>query len=380
MFTPKTFGEFGPGGEFIMNSRILRSIVSTSCSAVVTYLLLLPGDALLIQHAVAQAEIYRVPVTTVEAQEERRVLPVYSSGKLANKSEFRLGFKTGGIIATIDVEEGQRVATGQVLATLNLREVNARLEGAKTQQQKALRDYRRLEKIYQRKVITLEQLQNARSALRVADAELQIAQFNRQYSTITAPSAGRVLKRMGETDELITAGEPVFLLASEAKGWVVRVELTDRDIVRLQLGDTANLAFDAFPGAVLNGEVSEIAAVANEQTGVFEVEVSVIDPPPQLRSGFIARVNIAPSLIEPLIYLPLESVVAGSKHRGEIYIYDPQSSQVQKRSVGIAYLSNNEVAISAGLVGQEQVVAKGAAYLRDGMEVMRIDSTQDGAS
>lgn len=362
-----------------MNTRNLRKAAVTGLTAVAAYLLLFVSDVFLLQHAVAHAEAYRVPITTVEAQQERRVVPVYSSGKLANKSEFRLAFKTGGIIATIAAEEGQRVEAGQVLATLNLKEVNARLESAKTQQQKALRDYRRLEKIYQQKVITLEQLQNARSALQVAEAELQIAQFNRQYSTITAPSAGRVLKRLVEADELIAAGEPVFLLAADAKGWVVRVGLADKDIVRLQLGDTATLALDAFPGAVLNGKVSEIAAVANEQTGVFEVEVSVIDPSAQLRSGFIVRVNIAPSLTEPLIYLPLESVVAGSKQRGEIYVYDPQSSQVQKRVVGIAYLSHKEVAIRAGLVGQEQVVAKGAAYLRDGMQVMRIDNGEDAS-
>ncbi|MGI9295688.1 MAG: efflux RND transporter periplasmic adaptor subunit [Pseudomonadales bacterium] len=363
---------------------IIRTLSSTAISILTTaatYLLLVIGDAVFVQHAVAQADTYRVPVTTVKAQQERRVVPVYSSGKLANKSEFRLGFKTAGIINTIEVEEGQRVDAGQVLATLNLKEVNARLESAKTQQQKALRDYRRLEKIYRQKVITLEQLQNARSNLQLAEAELQIAQFNRQYSTITAPSSGRVLKRLAETDELITAGEPAFLLAADARGWVVRVGLADKDIVRLQLGDTATLGLDAFPGAVLNGEVSEIAAVASEQTGVFEVEIAVIEPPAQLRSGFIARVNIAPSLIEPLIYLPLESVVAGSKHRGEVYVYDPQSSQVQKRVVGIAYLSNNEVAIRAGVVGQEHVVAKGAAYLRDGMQVMRIDDAKkEGAS
>lgn len=103
----------------------------------------------------ARADTYQVPVTTVKVQQERRVVPVYSSGKLANKSEFRLGFKTAGIIHTNEVEEGQHVDAGQVLATLNLKEVNARLESAKTQRQKALRDYRRLEKIYQQKVITL---------------------------------------------------------------------------------------------------------------------------------------------------------------------------------------------------------------------------------
>lgn len=363
-----------------MNLRILRKAAVTGLTAAATYLLLVMSDVFLPQHGVAHAETYRVPVTTVKAQQERRVVPVYSSGKLAHKSEFRLAFKTTGIVDAIAVEEGQHVKAGQVLATLNLKEVNARFESAKIQHQKALRDYQRQEKIYQQKVITLERLQNARSALQVAAAELQVARFNRQYSTITAPSAGRVLKRLAETDELIAASEPVFLLAADASGWVVRVGLADKDIVRLQLGDAATLALDAFPGAVLNGEVSEIAALANEQTGVFEVEVSVIAPPAQLRSGFIARVSIAPSLIEPLIYLPLESVVAGSKQRGEIYVYDPQSSQVQKRVVGIAYLSNNEVAISAGLAEHEQVVAKGAAYLRDGMPVMRVDSAEENAS
>ena len=331
-----------------MRGQCLSKKTTLSLTPAIMYLTLFCGGVFLFQPATAYADIYRVPVTTVKVQQERRVVPVYSSGKLANKNEFRLGFKTGGIIDQISVEEGQYVEAGEALATLNLKEVNAQLESAKTQQKKAQRDYQRLKKIYRKKVITLEQLQNARSDLQLAQAELQIAQFNWQYSTITAPGAGRVLKRLAETNELIVAGEPVFLMAADATGWVVRVGLTDKDIVRLQLGDTATLALDAFPGAALSGEVSEIAAVASEQTGLFKVEVAVLEPPAQLRSGFIARVSIAPSIIEALIYLPIESVVAGARQRGEVYVYDPQTSYVKKRVVDIVFCQKTKSRFGPG--------------------------------
>lgn len=87
-----------------------------------------------------------VPVKTYRAVLSDISLPIYRSGVLAASSEARLSFKTGGIISRIYVDEGDQVNVGQILATLNLSEINAQVKLAESGYQKAQRDLARIEK------------------------------------------------------------------------------------------------------------------------------------------------------------------------------------------------------------------------------------------
>ena len=109
-------------------------------------------------------------------------------GKLASKEELKLSFKTGGIISEIFVDEGQTVKKGQVLAKLNLSEIQAQVNQAILGLDKAERDYRRANNLYKDSVVTLEQLQNTTTALDIAKSNVKIAEFNLQFSTIKAQS------------------------------------------------------------------------------------------------------------------------------------------------------------------------------------------------
>ena len=144
-----------------------------------------------------------VPVTTYRAFLSDISLPIYRSGVLAASSEARLSFKTGGIISRIYVDEGDQVKEGQILAILNLSEINAQVKLAESGYQKAQRDLARIEKLFTDSVATLEQKQDLKTAAEVAEARMHIAKFNLRHSKIIAPSAGRILKRFAHS--LITA-------------------------------------------------------------------------------------------------------------------------------------------------------------------------------
>ena len=304
------------------------------------------------------------PVLTKEIS-----LPIYTSGKLASKTEIKLSFKIGGIIEEILVEEGQKVKKGELLAKLDQSEINAKVTQAKSGFAKANRDLERVKRLYADSVATLEQKQDATTAYEVALSNVKVAEFNLRHSAINAPQDGKILKRLGEKNELIGAGMPVFFFGSSGNEWIVRCGVSDRDIIRLQLGDSAIVIFDAYSDKTFPAFVSEIAEAADPRTGTYEIELVVTSANQKLISGFVAQVEIFPSDHKHYTIIPIESLVEGSGDKGFVFMLLQNSDKVKKLPVEIAFLINDEVAVESGLENVCEVVSEGAAYLGEGSVV-----------
>src|ERR1700754_3066361 len=128
------------------------------------------------------------------------------SGLIASNSEARLSFKIGGIVSKIYVKEGDHVAAGQLLATLDLTEINAQVQQASQNLEKSQRDEGRMTNLYRDTVASLEQLQNTHTQLTVAKEALRIARFNQQYAQIRAATAGTILQKLMNEGEYAAAG------------------------------------------------------------------------------------------------------------------------------------------------------------------------------
>lgn len=313
-------------------------------------------------------EIIRVKVTSIEKKDIS--IPVHSTGTLSSSEELKLSFKTGGIIAGITVKEGQKVRQGALLATLDMSEINASVKQAENGYDKARRDFKRAENLYRDSVATLEQKQNASTALDVAESTLQVARFNQKHSAITAPSDGVILKQLARQNELISAGYPVFLFGSTGKYWKIKSGLSDRDIVKVNHGDSAVVSFDAYPGRDFSAVVDQVGGMSDPYTGTYEVEMLLDGAGQRLASGFIANVEIYPSAKKPLSMVPLQSIVEADGRNG--YVYALRDSIVRKIRVNIEGLPGKMAAVS-GLPGDAtEIVTEGASYLKDGMKVMVI--------
>ena len=129
-----------------------------------------------------------------------------TNGVVAARDEMRLSFKTGGIIRRITVQEGQSVKQGQLLAELELTEINAQFQQAKQVADKAARDLERGERLHADQVISLEALQNLRTQAAVTAAARDAARFNLSQSTIVAPRDGVILRQLAEERELVPPG------------------------------------------------------------------------------------------------------------------------------------------------------------------------------
>jgi membrane fusion protein, multidrug efflux system len=295
-------------------------------------------------------------------------LPVRSSGIVTSSRETRLSFKTGGIIAHINVEAGDRVRKGDVLATLNLSEIQSQVIQVKNGYEKALRDFSRVKNLYTDSVATLEQLQNAETALNVARANLDMAEFNLDHSRIIAPDNGTILKRLAEASEMIAPGYPVFIFGTDARFWKIKTGLADRDFVKIQSGDSAKVTMDAWPDVVFNAVVSQISESANPLTGTYEIELELESKGYRLASGFVANLDIHPARRQLFYVIPVESLVQAEGHNG--YVYMVNDSMIARRvKVEISSVYGSEVTISGGLEKVTGIVTEGAAYLSEGDHV-----------
>jgi RND family efflux transporter MFP subunit len=324
---------------------------------------------------------------------------VYATGRLSSKEEVKLSFKTGGIIRRIYVQEGQQVKKGQLLAELSLEEIQAQtqqatlgvqqaeisLANAELALERAERDYRNVEGLFRDSVATLEQMEDAslqwrnaknqleaaRTGLSFSQQNQEVADFNLRYSSIKAPSNGTILMKLAEANELVGPGTPLFLFGSRNQAQVLKVNITDKDIIRLQLGDPAEISFDAYPNEVFRGWITEMASMADPYTGTYEVEIQIDSQGKKLLSGFIGSVKIQTKVKEPMVSLPVDALVEANGLTGEVFLV--QEGIAKRSAVGIFKLEQDQLLIRSGVEAGDQVVVKGGGYLQDG-DVLKVKS------
>ena len=352
----------------------MKKLQTNKTLQIVTYIVV-AYSLLVLSNQVFANSADAVAVTVEQVKHEQRMQPIRNSGRISHKNEMRLSFKTGGLIELIEVEEGDEVKAGKILATLDLEEINAQQKRADSNYKNAAADLERFNKLYEEALVSLQIKQDAQLAADSAAAELQIANFNKKLSVIRAPAEGRILKRFVESSELIQPGQPVFLLASSKQGSVVRVGLIDQDIVKVGVGDPAEISLDAYPGREFNGVVSEVALSTDSNTGTFEVEILIDDQGFALRSGLIARVEITPVSGDLQYFIPIESVFKADNGLARVFVLDDSTRKVNEVSVEIVKFLIDEVAVRGSLKASDKVIKLGAPYLTDGSVVSVVDDS-----
>lgn len=300
---------------------------------------------------------------------------MYASGLLKSEAEISLSFKTGGIVRTVKAEEGGHVEKGDLLASLDLEEVKAKVKQAKNAFDKAKRDLQRVKNLYADSVATLEQKQNAKTVLEVAEADLNIAEFNLKHSQIIAPVSGRILSKRVEPQELVSPGQPAFMLASAGAGdQIVKVGLADKDIVKVSMGDSASITFDALPGRTYRAWISEISEASNPRTGTYSVELKLSGRYHQeLKNGFVARVELFVPPDTSYYKIPVAALVEADKHRATVFMTKDKNVAV-KKVLNIHTISGEYFTVKPmDIPSPSWLVLEGASYLNDQDSIVAIN-------
>lgn len=310
------------------------------------------------------ARVGVAPVTAGPA-----IPPVVTNGVVVTRDELRLSFKVAGIVSRIGVREGETVRRGQQLATLELAEIDAEVAQARQLADKAARDSRRGDELRADGLISEGEQERLRTEAEVARARLRAAEFNRRYAVIEAPRDGVVLRRLADERQFVAAGQEVLVVGPAQGGWVVRAGLADRDVVKLALGDEAAVTLDAWPGQTLAGRVTEIPGAAREDSGLFEIEVTLAPAPVKLVTGLLARVTVVPAAGRDasLPYVPVGAVIEADGDRAAVFVAD--GGVARRRAVRVAFIAPESVALLDGARPGETVVTDGALYLEDGERI-----------
>ena len=316
-------------------------------------------------------ELDRIPVKLQVLEKGHDREAIRASGLFSTDDETVLSFKNGGVIRSILVKEGDAVKEGQLLATLNLTEIEAGVQQAKLSEEKAERDYRRAYQLYRDSVATLEQMQNARTALDVARQQLKTAAFNRQFSEIRATVSGYVLQRFAEAGQVVGPGIPVLRInGAHRHDWVLKVGVSDGQWALISTGDSAVVHCDALPDKVLHASVFKKEEGIDPSSGTFIIHLKISDQAvPGLASGLFAKAEIFPSKkISGTWMIPYDALLEGDQGKGYVFVTNDRKT-ARKVEVTVESFKQDRVLVTAGLEQARYLIVSGSPYLNDGSEI-----------
>jgi RND family efflux transporter MFP subunit len=309
-----------------------------------------------------------IPVQTVPLKQQNNNAAMNVSGQFTTDDEVMLSFKTAGIINSLNVKEGDAVKKGQLLATLNLTEINAQVQQANLSVEKAQRDYQRIQNLYKDSVATLEQLQNSKTTLQQAQQQWNMTKYNRQYSEIHAPKDGYILRKFANAGQLVTAGTPVLQTnGAESSKWILRVGISDNEWARLQLNDCAQIQITALPGQMLLGAISRKSEGVDAVTGTFSADITLTGKKVKgIAAGMFGKAIITPThtAASGEWQIPYEALLDGDGTTGYVFVTDDNKT-AHKVKVTVAGINKNTVTISSGLEDAKALIISGSAYLTD---------------
>lgn len=308
-----------------------------------------------------------IPVQLKSIQKDSVTSVFETSGYFSTDNETPLSFKNGGIVEKIYVKEGDRIKSGQVLAEVKGTETQAVAQQTQLSYQKAKRDYERAVNLYKDSVATLEQMQNAKTALAVAEQQKAAADFNQSQSKIIASTDGSVLEKFVQEGQLVGAGSPVLLVSgSDEEGWVFKTSLSDYEWATVKVGDAARVSTNMSDKVSAKAEVARKAEGINSETGGFSVQLKIQDSKKlSLASGLFGKATIYPSQKTATWEIPYDALLDGEADYGYVFVTNDKKT-AEKIKVHISKIQHDKVLIDEGLEDYKYLIVSGSAYLKEG--------------
>lgn len=311
-----------------------------------------------------------IPVKVVKLEKTSSTSEITASGQVTTEDETLLSFKTSGVVDKVFVKEGDHVRKGQLLASLDLTEINALVAQAGHNVEKMQRDFHRVSNLYKDSVATLEQLQNVETALSVAKEQFQAATFNKSFSTIHAPANGYVLRKFVNGGQVVGVGDPILLTNSASQGaWILKVGVSDKEWSSLKIGDKATVTLDAFTEKTFPASITRKSETADPQTGAFTVELQIKSGDVKLATGMFGAATIHSAEKRPSWSVPYEAVLDANGSEGFVFITSDNKT-AKKQPVVIDSFNGTSMRISNGLENAEALIVSGSAYLSDNSPII----------
>ncbi|MCH8553978.1 MAG: efflux RND transporter periplasmic adaptor subunit [Schleiferiaceae bacterium] len=306
-----------------------------------------------------------IAVKTYQLQSSEGTLSIKSSGVLTTENEAKYAFKIGGVIDHIYVSEGESFKMGKLLASLKTTEIDAGVVQAKLGLEKAERDLKRLTNLYRDSVATLEQLQNTETAYEIAKKQVESVSFNRTYAYIYAGNDGFVTKKIANEGEIISGGMPVLAINENTNGaWILKVGLSDRDWAIVGIGNSAQVAFDAFPEKLFSGIVLRKSLAADMGSGSFQVEIKVNCDTLNPAIGMFGKASILTDATQKYQSIPYDALIEADGKNAFVFLPLP-NGKVKRQAITISFFDDTHVHVKSGLENVKEVIRTNSAFLNE---------------
>lgn len=307
------------------------------------------------------------------------------SGTISSAKTSALSFAIAGTVATVEVNNGDTVAKGQLLATLDPEPMQLNLAGARSELAAAQAEYEnkkvdldRQQQLFERGWVAKAALDQATAAfeaatgqLNLARSRLGLAERDLEKTRLRAPFDGVIAMRDIEPFVEVKVGDTVLQLDSDG-AFEVDLSIPDNIVGRLSVGSPVTISSTTVAGCGCTGRITEIGSVSTAANAV-PVKAAVLQAPPGLISGMGVEASLALSgdVASRGYMVPLVAIAPGDGvGEGSVFKYDQDEGVVRVTAITVdGPVSGNLVAVSAGVQSGDILAAAGVGFLRDGQRV-----------
>jgi len=319
-------------------------------------------------------------VQTIRPKRGEIVHKVTLPGNVMAYQEATLYAKVAGYLKTINVDKGDSVKEGELLAEIEAPEMLADLIKAKAEAEAAQLDYKRMTDAQKKAsdLVVPQTVDAAKAKSGVAVAGLQRIETLLSYAKITAPFSGVITKRWVDPGALI----PAATSSSTSKSAAV-VTLMDFSTVRIDVAipDTeapfikkdlpVKVTVNELPGRTFQGTITRFSYALDESTKTMATEIEISNPDLALRPGMWAAVEIELQKKENALLIPAEALVI-QKNKNSVFVVRDKKALKVALTTGFDDGVNVEILKGCGL--NDAVIVAGKQSVTDGQKVQAIES------
>ncbi|MEQ8557138.1 MAG: efflux RND transporter periplasmic adaptor subunit [Henriciella sp.] len=313
------------------------------------------------------------------------------SGLVAAKRTSQLGFQSGGRIAALNADVGDRVTGGQTLAVLDTRSLRSQLLSAEAQVAEAVANHSLAMSTVERQQTLLNkghvapqrldeavaQASTAQARIDAARAQAESLRVQIDLSRIAAPFAGVITERSYDEGAIAAPGAPVFELV-ETGALEARIGLPSTLAAELETGETYTLSGDRGPvDARLRSVTGVINAGRRTVTSVFDI----LDPA-AVSVGAVVRLQMAREVNEPGLWIPVSALSEGQRGLWSLYIAKQESDgwRVRPGLVEIIQSEGDRAYVRGAVSDGDRIIVDGLQRIAPGQRVSpRLDQTAAAA-
>jgi RND family efflux transporter MFP subunit len=320
------------------------------------------------------------PVKVFKVARQRISEKLLYTGTIEAWQKINITPDVGGKIDRINVNEGDRVSKGQILAELDTQAIRLQLEQAEAALavaqanfNNAKTNWERMERLYKEKAVSEQQYEQVKLGYDSAQAQLNQAQavVNLAKHSLNAPFSGIIASRNAEVGDVINplmggfspgSGGGVLTLVDFSRV-KIRVEVSGSDIRRVRKGQEAILRVPTIPGQDFKGTIRVVNLAADPQTKKFGVEVAVDNPDLVLRPGTFGQIILEVQTHENALVVPQKAILENN------HVFIARDGQAASRQVVLGLQNSTLVEILSGVEEGDLVIAEGNFGLEDGAPI-----------